>query len=191
MKAEQVLVIKAEHISPFIVKRGLITGCENEVLRLINEKHEFLPRPEAEDDPSYKQVIPYVAICRGDEVYLLRRLKKGGEARLHGLASIGVGGHINPADDDSDDVLMCGLRREVEEEVALESFGELRLVGLINDDTNEVGSVHLGFFFTLETSGDVSVRETEKLSGSWIKKSELASLGDELETWTQIAAQAL
>ena len=97
---EYVLVVKTEKLSQFISGRtGLITESNAEMLDIIRAEHEFIPRPDAENDPGYKQIIPYVVLRRGDKIFMTRRLKKGGEARLHGLMSIGVGGHINPVDD--------------------------------------------------------------------------------------------
>lgn len=190
--SESILVVKTEYLTPFIGgKNGLITGCEKEIVDIILKHHEFLPRPEMEEDPSYKQIIPYVTIVRGDCVFATRRLDKGGEKRLHGLLSLGVGGHINPVDGDGGDVLMGGLMREVHEEVSIEKAGVLTPRGVINDDSNGVGSVHLGFFYTLTAEGEVTVRETEKLAGEWIKRSSLAQYRESMETWSQIVTEAL
>ena len=190
---EYVLVVKTEKLSQFISGRtGLITEHSAEMLDIICREHEFIPRPEAENDPGFKQIIPYVVLRRGDEIFMTRRLKKGGEARLHGLISIGVGGHINPVDDaEHESVLMRGLERELDEEVEIEHRGELTPVGFINDDSNGVGSVHLGLCYTLDVSGEVRVRETEKLEGGWTPADELRRSRDGLETWTQIALGGL
>lgn len=186
---ENVLVVKTELLAPYIKgKNGLITGCEKEIAAIVESRHEYLPRPFAEEHPEYKQIIPYVAICRGSQVFSTTRLNRGGETRLHGMISLGVGGHINPGDDDS---LMNGLRREIREEVYMTDFGDLTLRGVINDDSNEVGSVHLGFFYTLTTSGEVRVKETEKLAGSWLRRSELWDLSPKMETWSQIIVPVL
>ena len=189
---ENVLTVKRELIAKYIPQKGITTeNCDN-VVDIILSTHEFLPRPEAENDPSHKQIIPSVVVCRGDEIFVTRRLNKGGEARLHGLLSIGVGGHINPeADGDGSDVLFRGMKREIEEEVAIESMGALIACGMINDDMTEVGSVHLGLFFTLEVFGEVKVLETEKLEGFWVKRSELSGLTEQMETWSQFVIQAL
>ena len=97
---EEVLVVKTEKLLPFIQGRiGLITEGREELLRLLIAEHSFLPRPEAEQDPGYRQIIPYVLLCRGEKVFATRRLNKGGEARLHGKVSVGIGGHINPVDE--------------------------------------------------------------------------------------------
>lgn len=190
---EYVLVVKTEKLSQFISGRtGLVTESNAEMLDIIRAEHEFIPRPDAENDPGYKQIIPYVVLRRGDEIFMTRRLKKGGEARLHGLMSIGVGGHINPVDDiDRESVLLRGLERELDEEVEIERRGELHTVGFINDDTNGVGSVHLGLCYTLPVEGEVRVLETEKLEGGWTTAAELRENWDMLETWTQIALNGI
>ena len=189
---ENVLTVKRELIAAYIPQKGItIENCDK-MVDIILSNYEFLPRPDAENDPSHKQIIPYVTICRGDEVFVTRRLKKGGESRLHGLLSIGIGGHVNPeTDGNGDDVLKRGMKRELDEEVSIESMGKMTPHGIINDDTTEVGSVHLGLFFTLEVSGEVAVRETEKLEGFWVKRSELPELSEQMETWSQFVTQAL
>lgn len=188
---EQVLVVKREKIEKFIAgKNGLITENVPELLEIIRNEHEYMPRAEAEEQPAFKQIIPYVILRQGDKIFVTRRLNKGGEARLHGKISIGVGGHINPVDEQGD-MLMKGLWREIHEEVELHSHGELCSCGFINDDSNSVGSVHLGACFTLETEGEVTVKETEKLEGLWMTLPELKASYDYMETWTQIALEVL
>lgn len=191
--SESILVVKREFLDEYIAgKNGLISGVGVKIVDIISEHHQFLPRPEMEEDTSYKQIIPYVILRRGEDIYVLRRLKKGGETRLHGLLSIGVGGHINPVDEAAGaDVLMQGLRREVDEEVSIERELGIKPLGVINDDSNAVGSVHLGFLFELEVQGEVSVRETEKLAGEWVSKPELQALREQMETWSQIAMEEI
>ena len=190
---ENVLVVRTELLNKFIQGRcGMISEKRDEIVKTIKDMHEFIPRPDAEQDPSYKQIIPYVILRQGDKIFTTRRLNKGTEARLHGKLSIGIGGHINPVDEtDREKVLMRGLERELEEEVSIEKRSELVPLGVINDDTNGVGSVHLGLCFTMEVQGEVKVRETEKLEGLWMTVPELLENSDRLETWTQIAVKAL
>lgn len=191
---EYVLSVPTEKLSPYLTCRGLITENREKIIEIIMSSHVFLPRPEAENDPAHRQIIPYVTLVRGDEVFSTHRLKGGNEARLHGLISLGVGGHINPdTDGDGEDVLMRGLEREIREEVEIASLdmSSLRFLGFINDDSNDVGKVHLGLCCTLDVSGKVSVRETEKLMGSWLKKSELPALADEMETWSSLIINEL
>ena len=188
---ENVLVIKTASLGDIVAENGLLTGREDDVMALIASEGFFLARPVAEESPEYKQIIPYVAVVRGDEVFATRRLNKGGESRLHGLLSLGVGGHINEIDRGHGEWLMNCLRREIEEEIDIADFGTLTLRGLINDNANAVGSVHLGFFFTLTTTGDVFVRETEKLAGGFVPIASLPGETAGMETWSRIITPEL
>lgn len=191
---EQVFSVPTALLSPYLIRRGLITEKTEEILDIIMKEHVFLPREAAERDPAYRQIIPYIAIIRGDEVFSTRRLKQSGEARLHGRISLGIGGHISEeADGDGGDVLMRGLVRELEEEVFVEnlSMNSLRFRGFINDDSNDVGRVHLGLFCTLEATAGVEVRETDKLLGAWLKRAELSGLAADMETWSSLIIKEL
>lgn len=189
---EQVLVVETPLLAPYISgRRGLIQENLEAVLTLVQSQHSFLPRDTAENDPTHKQIIPYVVVRRSEQVFATRRLNRGGETRLHGRLSLGAGGHINPTDDKGD-VLFQGLRRELDEELCLTgAVSEPRLLGLINDDDTEVGRVHLGLCFLLDTDGDVSVRETEKLEGLWLPLSQLANHAEEMETWSSLLLDTL
>ena len=151
----------------------------------------YLDRPAAEDDPNHKQLIPYVVVRDAGRVFLMHRSDAGGDARLHGKASIGVGGHLNPVDD-GDDALMTGLRREWSEELEADWEPDFRLIGLLNDDGNAVGAVHLGVVFSVEAAGRaVDVREHDKLVGAFVEPGEVAASWDRLETWSRLVADAI
>lgn len=151
----------------------------------------YLERPRAEDDPSHKQLIPYVIVRDGARVFLMHRTDAGGDPRLHRKASIGVGGHLNPVDE-GEDALMAGLRREWDEELVADWEPEFRLVGLLNDDTNPVGAVHLGVVFIVEADGrPVEVREHDKLIGHFAERAQVAEAWGRLETWSQLVAVSL
>ncbi|MGH2446518.1 MAG: NUDIX domain-containing protein [Candidatus Limnocylindria bacterium] len=151
----------------------------------------YLERPIAEEDASVKQLIPYVVVRDSGRVFLMRRTDAGGDARLHGKASIGVGGHLNPVDE-GEDALMAGLRREWSEELETDWEPEFRLIGLLNDDRNPVGAVHLGVVFTVDAGGrPVAVRERDKLIGSFANADAVADAWERLETWSQLVAIAL
>ena len=181
--SEQVMVVDREHIADHLVERGLITEHTEVLLDTIYDRHFFIDRPAAEVSPQYKQIIPYVLIRRGQSWFLLRRTQKQTEARLHDKLSLGIGGHINPDTPD----LIDGLQKELEEEVGVTGDYELTFIGILNDDTTDVGSVHLGAVFVLDVAdGDVEVRETDKMTGRWITTADLAPLRDQMETWTQI-----
>jgi predicted NUDIX family phosphoesterase len=151
----------------------------------------YLDRPLAEDDPSHKQLIPYVVVRDAQRIFLMHRTDAGGDARLHGKASIGVGGHLNPVDE-GDDALMTGLRREWSEELEADWEPDFQLIGLLNDDSNPVGAVHLGVVFSVDAAGrDVDVREHDKLVGAFVEPGEIAASWERLETWSRLVAAAL
>jgi predicted NUDIX family phosphoesterase len=151
----------------------------------------YLDRPLAEADPAFKQLIPYVVVRDGARVFLMDRTDAGGDPRLHGRASIGVGGHLNPVDQ-GEDPLTDGLRREWSEELVADWEPEFRLVGLLNDDSNAVGSVHLGVVFEVEAAGrPVEVRERDKLSGRFATVEEIRAAWERMETWSRLVADHL
>jgi Predicted phosphoesterase (MutT family) len=118
----------------------------------------------------------------------MQRTSAGGDARLHGLYSIGVGGHLNPGDGG----LLGGLRREWAEELIADFIPGFRLVALINDDTTPVGSVHLGAVYVADVEGrPVAIRETDKLTGGFATAGEVAEVAERLETWSQLAFEFL
>jgi predicted NUDIX family phosphoesterase len=147
----------------------------------------------AEINTDYKQPIPYALIKRGDEVFVYARLSGGGETRLHDKLSIGAGGHMNLEEANSfNEVLMLNLERELEEELDIQAkTKELKFIGLINDDENEVGRVHLGILAIIELplDSEVTVRETEQLRGFWSTVEELKQpeTYKRLESWSQFA----
>lgn len=193
MTVEQVMVVERERLAPFLVERGLVRERLDEALDAILDGHFFLDRPTAEVSPQYKQIIPYVLIRHDDSYYLLQRTRKQTEARLHHKLSLGVGGHINPdTPPDLLDGLIHGLMKELEEEVHVAGDYDLTFVGILNDDTTEVGSVHLGAVYVLDAhDANVTVRETEKMTGRWVPLAELSSLREQMETWSQIVYDEL
>ncbi len=190
---ENVLAVKTELLRPFLTGEGCLTDRCAEAVEVMLRNHVFLPRPEAEVDESYRQIIPYVVIRRGEHIFTTERLAKGGEARLHGKLSIGIGGHINPeSDGDGSDVLRRGMARELSEEVSIGgAFSAPRFIGLINNESNSVSRVHLGLLCAMTVDGEVTVRETEKLAGRWMTAAELRANAHRLEGWTAIALDAL
>jgi predicted NUDIX family phosphoesterase len=185
---EQVMVVERETLAPFLVERGLVETRADEVFDLIVDLHFFLDRPTAEVSPQYKQIIPYVVIRHGASYFLLQRTQKQTEARLHHKLSLGIGGHINPDTPD----LLDGLQKELEEEVEIAGDYDLAFAGILNDDTTDVGRVHLGAVYILDAhDANVKVRETEKMTGRWVPRLDLAALREEMESWSQIVFDAV
>jgi predicted NUDIX family phosphoesterase len=185
---ELVLVVPRDALVPGAGWLGIRTGHLEEALAVVTREGRFMRRGDAEEDPAHKQVIPYLVLRDGERWFLMRRSRAGGDARLHDLWSIGVGGHLNPGDRD----VAGGLRREWAEEVVAGFVPEFAPLGLLNDDTTPVGTVHVGFVFTADAAGrPVTIRETDKLSGSFVTTVEVARHLDELETWSRLAFEAL
>jgi predicted NUDIX family phosphoesterase len=158
----------------------------------------FVARAPAERDPQLKQLIPYVILRFGSSVFTYVRGKQSGETRLVALRSIGVGGHIELMDGQPDlfspdhTFYESAAQREVEEEVVLTTEYESRIVALINDDSNDVGSVHLGIVHIWDlASPAVKKREGAITQAGFVEISELRRHSDELETWSQIALNIL
>lgn len=118
----------------------------------------------------------------------MRRTRAGGDARLHDRWSIGVGGHLNPGDAG----VFGGLRREWREELDADFEPDFQPVGLLNDDTTEVGAVHIGVIVVADAAGrPVRVRETDKLDGAFAEPAEVRAVADRLETWSALVFEAL
>lgn len=144
-------------------------------------------REAAEKDPNYRQVIPYVLVHYGNKYLAVTRHQTQGEARLHGKVSIGIGGHINPVDGEPADLLDAGLRRELSEELAIDnppSFTDLKLIGVICDDTDEVSRVHLGVVLKWEAAEPIEIRETDKMHGEYLTLAQIGERSERLENWS-------
>jgi len=191
--AEDVLIVpRVELFRPGAV-HGFAPDRVEAFLEVIAHHSVFRPRALVENDPSLKQIIPYLMVRCQDQLFLFQRLGTGGEARLHGKYSIGVGGHINRSDvDGAADVVAEGLRRELEEELVLEGPWSARLVGVLNDDSNAVGQVHFGLVHVVKVvRPTVKVRESKTLTGSLADPGEIRALRDRMETWSQLILDAV
>jgi len=161
---------------------------EREITRL-DGSAQARPRRELESDPSWKQPIAYaVALYRppgapasDTQLFWMDRLAGGSDKRLHGRATFGVGGHISPTDGG----IRSALAREWVEEVTTDALPDFAPLGLLNDDGDDVGRVHLGVvFIAMLTSPLIHIRETDKLAGSLVPVSEALRRRGELEGWS-------
>jgi len=191
---ERVLVVPTSIFHAAGVFQGFSNRIDHYLPRLLDPAHmTYLPRAAAEDDPSFKQLIPYVVMKWRDQVFYYTRGKKGSETRLRALRSIGVGGHINPVDAGLfDSSYREAMYREVKEEVYLESSYEERCLGLINDDSTAVGQVHLGVVHVFEfAEPKVRRRETVLARAGFAPLAELRQQRQEFETWSQFVMEQL
>ncbi len=189
--AEQILVVRADELRRHIDFQGFVPLDEGEVQQLY-EALEVLPleRDRAEHDPSFKQLVAYSVVRCGGRYLTYTRGKRQGEARLRGNRSIGFGGHINSGDQSSlflDDMLKAAAYRELDEEIAVPAGTVLRLAGLLNDDDNDVGRVHLGLVYLAELrEPDVGKREQSIAQLLFAAPEELARDREQFETWSHI-----
>lgn len=156
----------------------------------------FMDRDAAERDVRYKQLIPYVVLRFGDSVFSYVRGKQSSESRLMAMRSIGVGGHIEPMDQSlfsSDrDMYLEAARREVNEEVQLDTCYIDNIVALINDDTTDVGKVHVGILHIWDLAEPkVTKKEGLITQSGFVTLENLKARINDLETWSQIALKVL
>jgi len=198
-REEQVLVIERKVLE----KVGMFQGLTFDVDTYLGEIFvqgvpRFMPRSQVEENPAYKQLIPYVLMSYQDKYLSYIRGRRAGEARLVGNRSIGIGGHINPTDDmplfntDFYETYLAAVEREVAEEVSVETSHTDRIVALLNDESNEVGSVHLGIVhhWVLDAP-NVSRREQMITQMAFMRPAELHEVRDTLETWSGLCLSRL
>lgn len=196
---EQVLVVDRSAVNEVGEFQGVCFDVERYFQRLFApDVPRFIPRPEAEQDPSRKQIIPYVLLECDGRILNYVRGKRAGETRLVGHRSIGIGGHINPQDDmplfsDLREAYFTAVQREVDEEVQVDArvVGH-KIVGLINDDSTEVGQVHLGVIhlWTLDRP-EVARKEQMITQLAFLNRDELSEARDSMETWSQLCLDNL
>ncbi len=197
---EKVLVIKRAALKEDPLFHGLNFRPQTLLGRIFTPGNlTFIDRPDAENDPSYKQIIPYVIMSCNGKVLSYVRGKRAGETRLVGNRSIGIGGHINPVDDeiplfgtDYRDVYVTALTREIEEEVHVAANHTDQIVALLNDDSNPVGQVHLGIVHHWKLdSEDVERREQMITQMEFLTPAQLQSAQPALETWSALCLAAI
>jgi predicted NUDIX family phosphoesterase len=199
---EQVLVIERKVFEQV----GSFNGLAFDVDRYLSKIFapgvpRFIPRSKAEIDPSYKQLIPYVIMACDGKYLTYVRGKRAGETRLVAKRSIGIGGHINPSEgmplyeklsETNLSVYLSAVRREVAEEVSIETKYKDKVVALLNDDSNEVGQVHLGIvhLWTLDAP-KVSRCEQMITQMAFMTPDELQQVRDTMETWSSLCLDGL
>lgn len=196
---ELVLVVKRSLFDELGAFDGVSFDTERYLEAFLRpENNSFLKRGIAEYDPGFKQLIPYTLFVCGNEVLHYTRGGGGGEARLHAKGSIGIGGHINPldlvtgAEHMTREAYLTGMRREIDEELEITGSFTNHMVALLNDDSNDVGKVHLGIIHVLRLEQpQVKAREADIVDPVFMSVEELKSRHDRLETWSQRCVENL
>lgn len=201
ISSERVLVVPAELLHRLGHFQGFTSEVDRYVSVLLDPAHaSYRPRHEVENDPSFKQLIPYVLFCHDDgagreTIFQYTRGMKQDESRLRGRRSVGIGGHIAVRDCPSNGIGSAyseGMARELAEEVSIETPYREQCIGLINDDDTDVGRVHLGIvhIFDVERPAVVA-REAEIVEGSFQPVEAILPYLDDFEAWSQICLGAL
>ena len=194
---ENVLVIKRSLFDELGSFQGLNFEPRKYLDAILSRGNNFfLRRTKAENDPGHKQIIPYVLLAHGDRVLFYVRGKKAGEQRLVAKGSIGIGGHMNESDESlfalDEAAYRAGVEREVAEEIFINTKFEDRIVALLNDDSTEVGQVHLGVVHVFKLAEPkIEKREAMITNIAFLDKDELVARRDSLETWSQICLDSL
>src|SRR5438128_4789640 len=194
---ENILVIKRSLFDQLGSFHGLNFEPRRYLDALLSRGNNFfLPRAQAENDPTHKQIVPYAILAFKDKVLYYVRGKKAGEQRLVAKGSIGIGGHMNESDESlfawDEKAYRAGVEREVNEEIKIDTKFDDRIVALLNDDTTEVGQVHLGIVHVFKlTEPKVEKREAMITGLTFLSKEELLSRRETMETWSQICLDSL
>lgn len=197
-QGEEILVISRQLFDELGAFQGIKTDVDGYLEAILDPANNFfMDRGKAEDDPSFKQLIPYALFHHNGKYLHYTRGKSGGESRLHAQGSVGVGGHINPVDERADPLgkatYLAGVEREIDEELNITGGHQNRIVGLLNDDSNDVGKVHLGVvhIFDLE-SEDVTSAEDALANLAFQSSDDLTGkLHGSLETWSRFCVDEL
>ena len=196
---EQILVVERKVLEQIGMFQGLAFDVERYLRNIfVQGVPRFMPRSEAEKDPTYKQIIPYVIMTYDRKYLSYVRGRRAGETRLVGNRSIGIGGHINPRDDmplfnaDFYQTYITAVEREVAEEVSVKAHHSDHIVALLNDDSNDVGRVHLGIvhYWVLDSS-QVGKHEQMISQMAFMTPGQLQEVRDTLETWSQLCLDNL
>ena len=194
---ENILVIRRSLFDELGSFQGLNFEAEKYLKAILSRGNNFfIPRPEAETNPAYKQIIPYALIAFEKTVLHYVRGKKAGEQRLVAKGSVGIGGHMNEADESlfamDEEAYRAGVEREVNEEIKIDTPFEDRIVALLNDDSTEVGRVHLGIVHIFKLKEPKVQKREAMITGlTFLTKQELMTRRESLETWSQICVDAI
>jgi predicted NUDIX family phosphoesterase len=198
VKTEQVMVVETELFHQLGCFQGFNADTQKYLPTLLDPSNtDYRPRDQMEQDPSFKQLIPYCIFQFVDEsgikhVFQYTRGKGGGESRLHAKKSVGIGGHISTEDIGDACPYELGMQRELAEEIQIDTQYDQTMVGLINDDSNDVGKVHLGVvhLFTV-ASPSVNSKELEIAGAGFSPVDEVMAEIDRYETWSQFCLKSL
>lgn len=192
---EEILVVPRKELfaNETIVWHGVNTSEEitTHTLETINKHQAYIPRYQAEDNQNYKQIIPYMLFEHNGSYFVMQRKKDASETRLANKYSLGIGGHMRKEDITDGATIFEWAKREFEEEVSFTGNIHIKPLGILNDDTNDVGKVHLGLVLILHAdNGNISIKDEHK-SGQMFTLEECIALLPSMESWSQLVLKKL
>lgn len=187
---EKILVVRRSSLFPKGAWQGIKKVDFDQYIHIIDHKKEFHPRTMMENDPTYKQIIPYLVFTYNNTYFVMQRKSTASEQRLKNKFSLGIGGHIRKEDMTKTDIFDWA-KREFHEEVSYNGNLDIVPLGILNDDTNAVGKVHIGFVFLLiGNSNEISIK-SELKSGTLMSLDQCNTLYNQMENWSQLIVTLL
>jgi len=186
MSGEYILTVKRDHLFPRGVWHGFLQQTDfNFYYDIINQKKEFILRSDVECNPAYKQIIPYLVFTYNNTFFLMERASSTTEQRLRSRYSLGIGGHIRKKDTANTKTIFDWAQRELYEEITYGGNFIVQPIGIINDDSNSVGRVHIGFVFLLTGDSDAISVKSELKQGKLVSLDTCSSYYSCMESWSQ------
>ena len=188
---EMILVVKRQHLFPTSTWEGLRSDVIDSYLTIISTASEFQPRHVMEQDLNYKQIIPYLIFQYEDKIFLMQRTSTTSEQRLQNKYTIGIGGHMRQEDLNAGTTIFDWAKREFEEEVSYDGSLKIATLGVLNDESNDVGQVHLGLVLILIGNSPHITIKSELKQGNLIPLIDCFDSVHKMETWSQIAFMSI
>lgn len=182
---EEILVIKCATLFATIPAWQGINSNIEQIMNTITSASSFMPRSRAETNYAYKQIIPYMLFIFENKLFVMQRKSSASEQRLASKFSLGIGGHVRQ-EDISNHNIIDWANREFEEEVSYQGSKTIQVLGVLNDDSNDVGKVHLGLILLVHADSNKITINDEHKSGILLTRRECIALAPQMETWSQI-----
>lgn len=184
---EEILVISRDQLfSKIAMWQGLKCSDINQVLDIIAQNPIFIPRFQAETNKAYKQIIPYLIFTHNQKLFVMQRRSTASEQRLASQYSLGIGGHMRCEDMDNKHDIFAWAQREFHEEVEYSGSFDIATIGILNDETTDVGQVHLGIILLLKANSDQIRIKSEHKNGTLQSITECQKLYPMMENWSKI-----
>lgn len=182
---ESILVVPRTAIIPLGGLYGVTQINNDTVVNLVEQYGAFKPRTAMETDHSHKQLIPYIVFIFEQKLFVMQRTETASEQRLKNKYTIGIGGHIREQDITKKSDICAWALREFHEEISYTGQITMEFIGVINDDTNDVGKVHLGCLIVMKGDSPMIAVRSELKQGMLMTLHEAMNYHENMESWSQ------